>query len=200
VQPKGKGRDMENETFKSGFFWFAVTTRSRQEKTAALMLEALGLQPFLPTTAELHQWSDRKQVVHLPLFPGYLFVHMNSSPEATLSVRKVPAIVDFVGNHNGPLPIPDCEIEDVRTVLARGVPCSPHTYLQAGDRVRVVRGALAGIEGTFVRNGSKGQLILSIEMMQRSLALTVLEDDVEPLAAAAGGISKSPLEPSRLAS
>ena len=139
---------MENGTPQCESFWYAVTTRSRQEKTAAAMLEALGIQQFLPTTAELHQWSDRKQVVNLPLFPGYLFVHINPSPETTLRVRKVPAIVDFVGNHSGPLPIPDGQIEDVRTVLARGVPCSPHSFLQAGDRVRVVRGALAGIEGT----------------------------------------------------
>ncbi len=191
---------MGNGTSQGEFFWYAVTTRSRQEKAAASMLEALGIQPFLPMTAELHQWSDRKQVVHLPLFPGYLFVHINPSLEAALRVRKVPAIVDFVGNHSGPLPIPDRQIEDVRTVLARKVPCSPHSFLQAGDRVRVVRGALAGIEGRFVRNGSKGQLIISIEMIQRSLALTVLWEDLELLAAAAGGFSKSPIEPSRLAS
>ena len=136
------------------------------------------------------------------LFPGYLFVHINPSPETTLRVRKVPAIVDFVGNHSGPLPIPDGQIENVRTALARGVPCSPHSFLEAGARVRVVRGALAGIEGGFVRNGSKGQLIISIEMIQRSLALTVFEEDVEPLTTAAQGISKDISKPQvrRLAS
>jgi transcription antitermination factor NusG len=180
---------MEKETLGE-FFWYAVTTRSRQEKAAASMLEALGIPRFLPMTAEVHQWSDRKRVVHLPLFPGYLFVHMNASPEVMLSVRKVPAIVGFVGNHSGPLPIPDGEIDDVRTVVARGVPCSPHSFLHVGDRVRVIRGALAGIEGRFIRNGSKGQLIISIEMIQRSLALTVFEGDVEPLATAAHGSTR----------
>lgn len=166
--------------------WYAVFTRSRQERIAAAMLDALGVQQFLPTTAQLHQWTDRKQVVNLPLFPGYLFVHVNPSPETALRVRKVPGVVDFVGNHSGPLPIPDSQIEDIRTVLAKGVQCSPHPFpaLEEGDRVRVVRGVLAGIEGTFIRNGSKGQLIISVEMIQRSLALNVSWQDVEPIAPA----------------
>ncbi len=189
---------MENRTPQCGSFWYAVTTRSRQEKAAAAILEALGIRQFLPTTTELHQWSDRKREVNPPLFPGYLFVHINPSPETTLRVRKVPAIVDFVGNHSGPLPIPDGQIENVRTALARGVPCSPHSFLQAGDRVRVVRGALAGIEGRFVRNRAKGQLVISIEMIQRSLALTVFEEDVEPLTTAARSFSEATCRPSSL--
>jgi len=167
--------------------WYAVFTRSRQERIAAAMLDALGIQQFLPTTVELHQWSDRKQAVNLPLFPGYLFVRINPSPETALRVRKVPGVVDFVGNQSGPLSIPDCEIEDIRTVLARGVQCSPHPFLNEGDRVRVVRGVLAGIEGRFVRSGSKEQLIISVEMIQRSLALNVSRQDVEPVAIASMG-------------
>jgi transcriptional antiterminator NusG len=162
--------------------WYAVVVRSRQERTASAMLDALGVQQFLPMTAELHQWSDRKQVVNLPLFPGYLFVHVNQSPETSLCVRKVPGVVDFVGNQSGPLSIPDGEIESIRTVLAREVPCSQHPFLSVGERVRVVRGALTGIEGRFVRSGSKDQLIISIQMIQRSLALSVSREDVEAVA------------------
>ena len=159
--------------------WYAVITRSRQERVAAAMLDALGVQQFLPIAAEVHQWSDRRQVVNLPLFPGYLFVRTTLSPETSLRVRKVPGVVDFVGNQSGPLFIPDGEIEDIRTVLARGASCSPHPFLCEGDRVRVVRGVLAGIEGTFVRNGSKDQLIISVELIRRSIAFNVPRQDVE---------------------
>ena len=161
--------------------WYAVVVRSRQEKAAAAMLEALGVEKFLPLTAELRQWSDRKQLVESPLFPGYLFVNTDRSPGAMLRIRKVPGVVDFVGNQRGPLTIPACEIEGIRTVLTQGVPCAPHPYLAEGDRVRVVRGPLAGVEGRFIRSGAKDQLIISVEMIRRSVGLSVARQDLEPL-------------------
>jgi transcription termination/antitermination protein NusG len=86
-----------------------------------------------------------------------------------------------VRSRSGPLPIPEKEIEDVRAVLLHGVGCSPYPFLKAGDRVRVVRGPLAGIEGTFIRCGSQSKLVISIEMIQRSIAAGVAESDVEPV-------------------
>jgi len=127
------------------------------------------------------RWSDRKQVVASPLFSCYLFVHISNSLESRLRVLKVPGVVRLVGNANGPVAIPDGEIETLRAVLSHGVKCSPCPYLEPGDRVRILRGMLAGIEGTFLRRGRDTKLILSIEMIQRSVAVNVDACDVEPI-------------------
>jgi len=161
--------------------WYAVWTRSRQEKTAASMLDALGVEHYLPLRSELRQWSDRKQMVEMPLFSGYLFVCINSLKGMKLEVLKIPGIVTFVGNNSGPLPIPDQQIKAIRRVLTAGVQCSAQPFLNEGDRVRVVRGALAGIEGTLERIGSASRLLISIEMIRQSLSVNVLREDVEPI-------------------
>jgi transcription antitermination factor NusG len=171
-----------NDSFKteaSDARWFAVWTRSRQEKTAAAMLGTLGVDHFLPLKSELRQWSDRKQTVHVPLFSGYLFVRMDPSKDSRLQVLKAPGIAGFVGNNSGPLPIPDQQIEDIRTVLARNVECSVLPLLEEGDRVRVVRGPLAGVEGRLLQGNSTSRLLISIEMIHKSLAVSISRHDVE---------------------
>jgi transcription termination/antitermination protein NusG len=172
---------MQMSAGHNGASWYAVTTKSRQEKVVASMLEYLEVANFLPLIKEEHRWSDRKQMVAMPLFQGYVFVRITTSGEFQLRVLKVPGVVDFVRARGGPLAIPDKEIEDVRAVLSRGVGCSPYPFLKAGDRVRVVRGPLAGIEGTLIRSGSQSKLVISIEMIQRSVAASVAESDVEPV-------------------
>jgi len=167
------------ETYESDSSWYAVWTRSRQEKAAAEMLGMLGVRHYLPLKSELRQWSDRKQLVEVPLFSGYLFVCMNPLKDSRLTVLKVPGIVAFVGNQSGPLPIPHKEIEDIQTVLASGANCSVHPSLKEGDRVRVMRGALAGVEGTLVRVNSESRLLISIDMIRQSLAVSISQRDVE---------------------
>jgi transcription antitermination factor NusG len=179
VEVKTPGGQMELSAGLNHALWYAVTTKSRQEKVVASMLEYLEVPNFLPLINEERRWSDRKQIVAMPLFQGYVFVRINTSGEFQLRVLKVPGVVDFVRAGSGPLPIPDKEIEDVRAVLSHGVGCSPHPFLKAGDRVRVVRGPLAGIEGTLIRSGSQSKLVISIEMIQRSVAASVTESDVE---------------------
>jgi transcription termination/antitermination protein NusG len=142
-------------------------------------LDYLAVANFLPLITQERRWSDRKQMVSVPLFPGYLFVWIVRSSDVLLRVLKVPGIVDFVRDRNGPLAIPEKEIENVQTVLSHGIECSPHPLLKAGDRVRVVRGALAGIEGTLIRSGSQAKLVISVEMIQRSVAVNVDSSDVE---------------------
>jgi transcription antitermination factor NusG len=159
--------------------WFAVWTRSRQEKTAAAMLATVGVQHFLPLMPELRQWSDRKQTVHLPLFSGYLFVRMDPDKDSRLQVLKTPGIAGFVGNTAGPLPIPDHQIESIRTVLAGRVECTVLPLLEKGDLVRVVRGPLAGVEGRLLQGNSTARLLISIEMIHKSLAVSIARRDVE---------------------
>ena len=168
-----------------GCFWFAVWTRSRQEKVAASMLEAIGIRHFLPLKTEVHRWSDRDQAVTIPLFRGYLFVQLDPTKDSRLRVLNIPGVAGLVGNQNGPLPIPDKEIDGIRTVLAEKVTYSPYPFFTLGERVRVRHGALAGVEGRLVRSNTDAKLVLSVEMIQQSIAVNVRASDVE-------GIDPSP--------
>jgi len=159
--------------------WFAAWTRSRQEKVAAAMLGTLGVQHFLPLKSELRQWSDRKQTVSVPLFSGYIFVRMNPTSDTRLKVLKAPGIAGFVGNATGPLPIPDQQIDDIRRVLTQRVECTVLSLLQEGDRVRVIQGPLAGIEGRLLQSNSATRLLISVEMIHKTLAMRILRQDVE---------------------
>jgi transcription antitermination factor NusG len=161
--------------------WYAVSTQSRQEKVAASILENLAIENFLPLSMERRQWSDRKQMVNVPLFPGYLFVRVPMLREVQLRVLKVPGIVRFIGNQSGPQAIPDAEIEGVQTVLSQRIPCILCSIPTLGDRVRIFRGVLAGIEGTLVRSGSDSNLVISVETIQQSIAIHVDAYDVEPV-------------------
>jgi transcription termination/antitermination protein NusG len=171
--------------------WYALWTKSRHEKTAASTLSSLGIDLYLPLQSELRQWTDRKQPVEVPLFPGYLFVHLAGFSKRKLDVLKTPGVVGFVGNATGPLPIPDREIESVRKAVLCGAKGSSDALLNEGDRVRVIRGALAGVEGTLLRFGAKFQLVITIEMIQRSVTVTVSEQDVEAVDANPVLISRS---------
>jgi transcriptional antiterminator NusG len=162
--------------------WFAIWTRSRQEKVAASALDALGVEHFLPLKSELRQWSDRKKDIAVPLFSGYLFVRMDLVHDSKLKVLKTPGVVGFVGNNTGPLPIPDQQIEDIRTVLTQGLEYTVLPLLEEGERVRVIRGVLTGVEGRLLRASSTARLVISIEMIHRSLAVSVSRQDVEPIA------------------
>jgi transcription antitermination factor NusG len=177
---------MDTATSRGEALWYAVSTRSRQEKIAASMLENFEVAHFLPLVEEERQWSDRKQKVTLPLFPGYLFVQIARSNELQLRVLKVPGVVEFVGNRAGPLAIPESEIENVRSLVSYGVGCSPHPFLRAGDRVQVVRGILAGVEGTLIRSGDQSKLVISVEMIRQAISVSVSIADVEPVYRASG--------------
>ena len=170
---------MDKTTPHGEALWYAVSTCSRQENVAASMLAGLGIRCFHPLITEVHCWSDRKKTVSRPLFPCYLFVHIARSCETQLRVLKVPGIVSFVGGAHGPTAIPEEEIDSVRAVLSSGIDCVPHPFFQVGDRVRIVRGVLAGIEGTFIRSGWDSKLVISIEMIQRSMAINIAGCDIE---------------------
>jgi transcription antitermination factor NusG len=165
--------------------WFAVWTRSRQEKAVAALLQSVGVQHYLPLKSELRFWSDRKQTVSVPLFSGYLFVRMNPTNESRFQVLKTPGIAGFVGNGTGPLPISDQEIEDIRTVLAGRIQYTVMPALAEGDRVRVVRGPLAGVQGRLIQSNSMSRLMISIEMIHKSIAVSLSREDVELLSRAA---------------
>ena len=161
-------------------FWYAVSTRSRQEKAATSMLESLAIPTFLPLINETRQWNDRRQMVSVPLFPGYLFVRIPMLREIQVRVLKVPGVVTFIGSQNGPQAIPDAEIEGIRRVSSHRIQCTPCQTPKIGERVRIFRGVLAGIEGTLLRCGSDTSLVISVEMIRQSIAIHVDGSDVEP--------------------
>jgi len=141
----------------------------------------LEVHHFLPLKNEVRQWSDRKQAVSVPLFSGYLFVRMNLSKESRLRVLNAAGIVGFVGNQTGPSPIPDQQIQNIQTVVEARTECQVVPLLNEGDRVRILRGPLTGIEGTLVRSNSTIRVSISIEMIHKSLMVSVSRGDVELL-------------------
>jgi len=179
LRSSGSGMAQNLDPSSPGAHWFALWTRSRQEKVAATMLESLGVQHFLPLKSELKQWSDRKQTVTTPLFAGYLFIRMDLLQDNRLQILKVPGVAGLVGNRNGPLPIPDLQIDSIRVVLGSRADCLVLPLLREGERVRVVRGVLSGVEGTLVRHQSASRLVISVELIHQSLAVTVSPRDVE---------------------
>jgi transcriptional antiterminator RfaH len=159
--------------------WYAVWTRSRQEKVSASMLEALNIPTFLPLRTDVRQWSDRKQTVTVPLFTGYLFVCINlAHGNHRLDVLKVPGVVGFVGNSSGPLAIPGQQIENIRTLLDSGIDYEVGSLLKEGDRIKVIHGSLSGMEGTLVRTNSGTRLVIAVDLVKRSLRIDVSRQDV----------------------
>lgn len=171
----------EVEYFSPDTFWFAIWTRSRQEKVVASIFESLGIENFLPLKTEVHRWSDRKQSVTIPLFKGYLFARLNPTKDSRLRVLNTPGVAGLVGNQAGPLPVPDYEIESIRAVIAQKMQYTAYPSIPIGTLVRVVRGPLTGTNGTLVRTYGESKLVLSVEMIHQSIALSIGSADVEPI-------------------
>ena len=160
--------------------WYAIHTRSRHEKLVHSQLEAKGITSFLPLVCRVHKWSDRKQNVELPLFPGYAFVRMTPTAETYYSVLRTMGVAQFVGDGRKGIPIPEKEIEDIRTVVSSKQSYSGHPFLKADQRVRIRGGCLDGVEGTLVSSNSRS-LIVSVELIRKSIAISVDGYEVEPV-------------------
>jgi transcription antitermination factor NusG len=165
--------------------WYAVHTRSNFEKRIADELSAKGLESYLPSYEELHQWKDRKKKVDLPLFPGYVFTRFYDCPEARIAVLRTAGVVRILGQSGGIEPVPEQEIEGVRSVLGSKLPCYAHPLLREGAWVRVRRGALQGVEGLLVRLKNQTRLVVSVTLLSRSVAAEIDAADVEPIQTAA---------------
>lgn len=170
-------------TFPHGLLplWYAVHTRPRCEKKIDTALRSAGIHAFLPVVEEVHRWSDRRQTIAVPLFSSYVFVHMAPGSTSRLAVLQTPGVIGFVGNRSGAAPIPECEIEQVRTVVERKVPFAAAPFLTVGQRVRVRGGALDGLEGVLSSQKNRTTLILSVELIQRSISVSVEGYDIEPV-------------------
>jgi len=154
--------------------WYAVYTRSRHEKVVDQALAERGVESFLPAVEVLSQWKDRRKRVRKPLFPGYLFARARRVDVPRW--RGIRGLVDVVSNAEGPIPVPDGQVSAVRRMIETQARVDPWPYLRTGRRVRVRRGPLAGLEGFIVRRKRAYRLVLSVDLLGRSVATEI---DVE---------------------
>ncbi|HXH50632.1 MAG TPA: UpxY family transcription antiterminator [Terriglobia bacterium] len=161
--------------------WFAVHTRSKCEKKVATQLDDMQIKSFLPIVKEIRSWSDRRKVIDQPLFPGYVFVRIPSEDRVRISVLRTNGVVGFVGVQGQGIPIPDTEIENIQTLLSSRVPFEPYPFLRVGEKVRIRGGYLDGIEGILAAKNSDQSVVISIDLIQRSLAVRVSGFDLEPI-------------------
>lgn len=168
-------------TNPDGTHWYAVHTRSRHEKLVLERLRERGFTAFLPLMKETHSWSDRKKTVELPLFSCYTFVRMVANAEERLKVCQTQGVLQIVGPRGEATPIPDEQIEAVRVLLSGELPWTEHPFLKVGQRVRIRGGAMDGVEGIYLARDKDRTLVVSVDVIQRSLAVRIEGYSVEPL-------------------
>jgi len=156
--------------------WFALQIRMRHEMNVADHLQGKNYEWFLPLCKSRRRWSDRVKEVSSPLFPGYLFCRFN--PHDRLPILKTPGVTQIVGYNHVPIPVDEHEIEAIRRLIASGLPNFPCAFLQLGSKVRIETGALRGLEGILTELKGKRRLVLSITLLQRSVAVEIDSDAV----------------------
>jgi len=158
--------------------WFALRVRPRAEKVVADALRSKGYQEFLPLHRQRRRWSDRVVEVELPLFPGYVFSRFEV--ERRLPLLMTPGVISVVGAGRLPHPVADAEIEALQILVHSRLDLQPWPYLHLGQRVRIFRGPLTGAEGILASVKSPKRLVVSVTLLQRSVAVEVPEDCVWP--------------------
>ena len=160
-------------------FWYALYTCANHERSVAAELEVRTIEHFLPLYCSVRHWKDRRVTLDLPLFPGYVFVHL--SLNVRIQVLQLPGVVKLVSFGGIPAALPDTQVEALRVGLNGWLCAQPHPYLSVGRRVRVVRGPFQGSEGILVRKKSGFRVVISLELIMRSVAFEVDLVDVESI-------------------
>jgi len=160
----------------NGAAWYALRTRSRHEKVVQDQLTTRGIEPFLPLVNRWRRWQDRRTQVAFPLFPGYCFAHFPLRDR--LAVLTAHGVVQILGNHDGPIPVPEAEIEGVRRLVTSTLPVDPHPYLREGAWVEVIWGPLAGLQGILIRKGSRARLVISVRLIEQAVSVELDADAV----------------------
>ena len=159
--------------------WFALRVKSRAERVVANMARNRGFEEFLPVHQSWRQWSDRKKLVEIPLFPGYVFCRL--APERRLPLLTIPGVLHFVGIGKLPAPIEETEIDAIRAAVDSGLCAEPWPFLEAGQRVRLEGGPLAGLEGILIEARKQQRLVVSVTLLKRSVAVGIERHWVRPL-------------------
>jgi transcription antitermination factor NusG len=172
-------KDLQIPESLAGARWFAVWTRSRHERAVFDQLTSHHIEAFLPTVARWSRWKDRKKKIDWPLFPGYCFVHI--APTNRLAVMKCAGVVSIVSFNGELMPVPDDEIESIRTLVNSALPYDPCPMLKTGTKVEVVHGPLKGVVGKLQRKGPQTRLVLSVDLIGRGVSVQVDAADVKEL-------------------
>ena len=169
---------MENLTLN----WYAIYTRSRHEQKVYERIREKEIELFLPLFEQWSRRRDRRKRIQVPLFPGYLFVQTQMDPYSYYTILKTNGVVKILSNGRVPTPIPDEQIHALQTLTKNNMAITPCQYLKEGERVRVTHGPLIGTEGILLRmKPNKNRLVLSVDLIKKSVSLELDELDVEPI-------------------
>jgi transcription antitermination factor NusG len=170
---------VENSASKDDLQWWALYTRHQHEKVVADMLSAKGFEVFLPLYDSIRRWKDRQKLLSLPLFPCYVFVRGGFGRR--LQIVTTPGVHTVLNHGEHVAVIPESEIESIRRTVDGHFRMEPHPFIRCGDRARVIRGSLQGVEGILVRKKNQFRLVLSVDMLAKSVAVEIDAVDVEPV-------------------
>jgi transcription antitermination factor NusG len=159
--------------------WFAVQAAYRCERRVAQALTSKGFTTYLPLLREVHQWTDRKKIVEVPAFTGYVFVHCAPNLHNRIRVLETVGVVRMLGSNHEPSPVSEIEIDAVRRMLSSGAACDRCDPLLPGDMVQVKRGPLAGLEGRLVRTKGGMRLVVVITSFAQAISAELSQSDVE---------------------
>jgi transcription antitermination factor NusG len=161
------------------FPWFALQVRTRQELGVAEFLKGRGYKPFLPLCESRKVWSDRIKISDVPLFPGYLFCRVNIQDR--LPILTAPGVIRIVGYNRLPIPVDEAEISAIQAIVSSGLPKQPWPFLKIGERVQITSGPLRGLDGILVDVRGGHHLVISVSLLQRSVAVKIDSAFVKPL-------------------
>ena len=165
---------------KDAVHWYAVHVKSRHEFRVYEKLAGAGINTFLPSMKRLSKWKDRNKLLEFPLFPGYLFVQTDNSHYARITILKTKSVVRILGTvKDEPEAVPEEQIQSLMKIIDAGVPLDPYPYLKEGQRIRIKKGPLAGIEGLLVEKAGQHKLVLSVDILSQSTSITIQASEVE---------------------
>ncbi|MDP6395994.1 MAG: UpxY family transcription antiterminator [Desulfobacterales bacterium] len=170
---------MKSDTYPRS--WYVLHTKSRFENVVNEGLIKKSMEVFLPKIQVSSRRQDRKLLIRVPLFPGYLFVKTDLDPYEHIEIVKTVGAVRLIGNRDGPIDVPSEAIESLKIMVRVDKPVITGTRLQKGDKVMVVVGPLAGVTGTFVHYKGKGRVIVNIKALDQFACVDVGEEDIEKL-------------------
>ena len=160
--------------------WFALQVRTRWENSTAVLLSGKGYETLLPTYQAKKRWNGKVKQVSAPLFPGYVFCHFDASKR--LPILITPGVISVVGRGKIPFPVDAGEIAAVQMIVASGFQAEPWPYLEVGQKIRIERDSLSGLEGILIQFRGNNRIVVSVSLLRRSVALEIDRDCVRPVA------------------
>lgn len=161
--------------------WYVLHTKSRFENVVHENLQGKRMEAFLPKMTVVSKRKDRRALIRVPVFPGYVFVRTNLDPREHVEILKTTGAVKLIGVQDGPVPVPEKQIESIKIMTAGDAPILTGKIFRPGQQIMVMSGPFAGVTGTFVRHGAAGRVVVYIQVLGRYAAVEVEDEDVEIL-------------------